>query len=158
MLTNSALQRCTRHMALRTVGAATRALASRRPCAPRVPVCAARGIHRTASACDEVHPLGQVNSELSLFSFSPPSLCHRCALQWSCGVPLGVGACMSIARVSLFGACRMVLFGFAGHELRNPPYKLAYVFPRGACDSDRAVLASTLHVSSLAVSRAAHEP
>ena len=58
---------------------------------------------------------------------------------------------MFIARVSLFGACRMVLFDFAGHELRNPPYKLAYVFPRGACDSDRGVLASTLHTRTAVV-------
>lgn len=60
-------------MALRAVGAATRALASRRPCVPRVPVCAARGIHRTASACDGVHPLGQVCvfvCQLGALSFS----------------------------------------------------------------------------------------
>lgn len=59
---------------------------------------------------------------------------------------------MFIARVSLFGACRMVLFGFAGHELRKSPVQAQLTSsPRGASDSDRAVLASTLHTRTAVV-------
>ncbi|CAM9691394.1 unnamed protein product [Ectocarpus fasciculatus] len=64
-------------MALRTIGAATRALASRPPCALRAPatVGAARNVHRTVSARDEVHQLGQHkdtpdNNETTFFDFT----------------------------------------------------------------------------------------
>ncbi|CAN0118714.1 unnamed protein product, partial [Hapterophycus canaliculatus] len=64
-------------MALRTLGAATRALASRPPCGAQAPatVGAARSIHRTASSYDEVHQLGQHrdtpdNNETTYFDFT----------------------------------------------------------------------------------------
>ncbi|CAM9317189.1 unnamed protein product [Pylaiella littoralis] len=64
-------------MALRTIGAATRGLTLRRPTAAPLPatIGAARSIHRTVSACDEVHPLGQHkdtpdNNETTFFDFT----------------------------------------------------------------------------------------